>query len=144
MFAVSFEIRGHVELSAALRKAAIKMPRTIDRGIGAFAQETRAFIKSYPYPPQRHYPAQFTDRSRRYFFWALRNGVISVPYRRTGRLANSNAAQHLGLMVWALTNSAEYAGLVIGPKQATQHAGWWWKHEQVALTRLYRLNYHVE
>jgi len=29
----------------------------------------------------------FSDRQRRYFFWALREGIINVPYRRTGALA---------------------------------------------------------
>ena len=39
------------------------------------------------YPPQVSRPQPFkTDKQRRYFFWALREGRIQVPYRRTGTL----------------------------------------------------------
>ena len=30
-----------------------------------------------------------TARQRRYFFWALKNGIITVPYARTGKLGQS-------------------------------------------------------
>jgi hypothetical protein len=38
------------------------------------------------YPPQIHGLSQpfRSEKSRRYFFWALRHGKISVPYKRTG------------------------------------------------------------
>ncbi len=40
-----------------------------------------------PGPPQRPYPKMLrTTRQRRYFFWALAQGIIKVPYSRTGKM----------------------------------------------------------
>lgn len=49
-----------------------------------------AYIQDYPGPPQRPYPQMLrTEKQRRYFFWALRNGLIQVPYVRRGKLGQS-------------------------------------------------------
>jgi hypothetical protein len=47
-------------------------------------REEALYPRSFP-----HKQPFATDASRRYFFWALKNGVINVPYRRTQALANS-------------------------------------------------------
>ena len=42
------------------------------------------------YPPKSDGPMRFkTAKQRRYFFWALRNGRIVVPYSRTGKLGQA-------------------------------------------------------
>ena len=42
------------------------------------------------YPPPSTGKARFkTARQRRYFFWALRQGFIQLPYHRTGKLGQS-------------------------------------------------------
>jgi hypothetical protein len=42
------------------------------------------------YPPPSHGKVTFKSaRQRKYFFWALKNGVIQVPYVRTGKLGQS-------------------------------------------------------
>lgn len=47
-------------------------------------------LTDYPGPPQRPYPKMLrTAKQRRYFFWALKAGVIQVPYVRTGKLGQS-------------------------------------------------------
>ena len=47
-------------------------------------------LTDYPGPPQRPYPKMLrTDKQRRYFFWALKQGIIQVPYVRTGKLGQS-------------------------------------------------------
>ena len=54
-----------------------------------FGRQLRVAMQKYP--PQivglRHGP--MTPKQRRYFFWALRNGRIKVPYRRTKTLGRS-------------------------------------------------------
>ena len=46
-------------------------------------------IKKYPPGSGAHRPQPFkTDKSRRWFFWALNEGEIKVPYRRTRSLGN--------------------------------------------------------
>ncbi len=45
------------------------------------------YMEDYPGPPQRPYPKMLrTAKQRRYFFWALAQGIIKVPYVRTGKL----------------------------------------------------------
>ena len=47
-------------------------------------------LTDYPPRPQRPYPNMLrTAKQRRYFFWALKAGVIQVPYVRTGKLGQS-------------------------------------------------------
>ena len=42
------------------------------------------------YPPKSTGKMRFkTAKQRRYFFWAVQNGVIQVPYVRTGKLGQS-------------------------------------------------------
>jgi hypothetical protein len=49
-----------------------------------------AYMQDYPGPPQRPYPQMLrTEKQRRYFFWALKNGLIQVPYVRRGKLGQS-------------------------------------------------------
>lgn len=56
-------------------------------------QESLESLRSYMadnYPPPYHGGAHFvSDRQRRYVMWAIRNGVIQVPYVRTGKLGQS-------------------------------------------------------
>lgn len=47
-------------------------------------------LTDYPPKPQRPYPKMLrTAKQRRYFFWAIKSGVIQVPYVRTGKLGQS-------------------------------------------------------
>lgn len=85
-----------------------------------------------PYPPPSRKPQPFkTERQRRFFFAALRDGRIVVPYRRTGQLGRS--------MQWEIVSQgpAEYRGrygtnlayapLVISDdRQAGYHRGTWY------------------
>lgn len=105
----------------------------IDSAISKWSKSQRSALKRFGYPPQRHASQPFrSDRQRRWFFWALSSGVINVPYRRTGRLANSWSAKKRGWADWLLVNSASYASLVIGEdSQAGYHRGWWWTANSV-------------
>jgi hypothetical protein len=48
------------------------------------------YMQDYPGPPQRPYPNMLrTPKQRRWFFRALKLGLIQVPYVRTGKLGQS-------------------------------------------------------
>ena len=107
------------------------------------------------YPPQQSRPQPFkTDKSRRFFFWALKAGKITVPYKRGG--INSET---LGRS-WTTTISANgrrgeigtvasYAPLVQDKtRQAAYHRAGGWrtvqdvaKKEESAIVRYFEKAY---
>lgn len=104
-------------------------PATLIPVIGvAVAAEAQNRLAVYPPASRKGQPFK-TEKSRRFFFAALRSGAIEVPYRRGGR--NS---QTLGRK-WViqpdgdgatLTNTAGYSDLVQGGQaQAAYHRGNW-------------------
>lgn len=134
---LEYELVGYNRVRNSLRKLATQHRDVTDKTIGKWAQETRAALKGYGYPAQSRKSQPFrTERSRRWFFWALRSGYISVPYNRTGRLANSWRAEKRGQSEWIIGNSAEYSSLVVGEgRQATYHADNWWTAESLIKPR---------
>lgn len=69
----------------------------------------------------------FTAKQQRYFFWALKNGVIDVPYNRTGTLsAGWKVRYNLGAGYATITNSVPYAPYVQGIMQSRHEklVGW--------------------
>ena len=74
----------------------------------------------------------FTDKQRRFFFWALKSGRISVPYRRTHETREG----------WKLktkpeslefSNASEGSQWTIGKNQTRMAVLIGWKHAQVLL-----------
>lgn len=130
---LQYEFQGYNRVRNSLRKLASEWRETTDGTVGGWTKDQRAGMKGYGYPPQRNAPQPFkTERQRRWFFWALANGVITVPYQRTGRLANSWRARRQGWSDWILENSQAYAALVVGrDKQARYHEGHWWIAEEI-------------
>ena len=81
-----------------------------------YVSRRRAYGKSF-----------FTKKQQRYFFWALKNGIIDVPYKRTGRLAEGWSVQHGQGKGWAtIVNSTPYAPFVQGFDQSRHEklVGW--------------------
>ena len=73
-------IKGDAELRRKLAK--LKDFSNLVPGLEAAAGHVKGKISKYPSGNQ-HRPQPFkTEKSRRFFFWALRNGLIEVPYRR--------------------------------------------------------------
>lgn len=73
-------IIGDEELRRKLKKLADM--RSIVPSLEAAALHVKGKVSKYPQGNQ-HRPQEFkTDKSRRFFFWALKAGVIEVPYRR--------------------------------------------------------------
>lgn len=84
------------------------------------------------YPPKSGRPMSFvSDKSRKYFFAALKAGQIQVPYRRTGDLGRmwTQTPSSDGL---TLTSGVPYSERVIGQRQAAYFKGVWPTTEMVA------------
>lgn len=76
-----------------------------------------------------------SDKQRRYFFWALREGIITVPYGRTGTLGRrwtTTVRGYAGDMVGLVGNNTSYGPLVQGAgTQTKMHKGNWQTDEDV-------------
>ena len=128
-----YEFEGWNRVENSLRRLASDYRGEIDGSVRDWTKDQRAGMKAFGYPAQRNAPQPFkTARQRRWFFYALKNGLITVPYARTGRLANSWLARKEGDSHWVLENSAEYGAWVVGrEKQAKYHLGHWWTAEDI-------------
>ena len=87
------------------------------------------------YPPPSTGPMRFkTAKQRRYFFWALSNGVIQVPYVRTGKLGQSWNTRVTetgsGLRGQVGTNMSYARWVQSAESQARIHQGNWLTDEQ--------------
>jgi len=70
-----------------------------------------------------------TARQRRYFFWALKKGVIQVPYQRTGKLGQS--------WTWKVDTTAHGLRGEIGTNMSYAH----WVQRQGTQARIHRGNW---
>lgn len=68
--------------------AGLQTMQGVQDGLVAAGRIVLAAEQVYPSASSRPQPFK-TDKSRRWFFWALRNGLIQVPYVRTQALASS-------------------------------------------------------
>ena len=109
-------------------------------------------LPEYPPPPGPGAPSPLhTAKQRRWFFAALREERIQVPYRRTGtlgrRFAEAVSVDEAGVTGQIGTN-LPYAPWVVGPDypgqqilgqtmyQARIHQGRWWQFETVVQENL--------
>lgn len=75
-------ISAQVDLTDLLKKIdKATQLQAFKNGLHLAALEVEKVLKIYP--PERHAPQPFkTEKQRRYFFYALRKGLIEVPYIR--------------------------------------------------------------
>ncbi len=130
---VTVEIQG---LDEAIKKlTTLAQLRKVHAGIRAAGIYVKGKLAKYP--PRKHVPISAvggfaSDKSRRWFFWALSKGKIEVPYRR----GTSPGSEALGRK-WTseynrnkfegkIGNNASYARLVMGDKQTAmmKKIGW--------------------
>ena len=113
-----------------------ELDRTIDRFVSveygraalAAMELTMLFLQGEipEYPDQPNLPPgtiakTWTDKQRRYFFWALKNGKIKVPYKRTGLLGRriTSQAERDGVDVTGSVGlDVPYAPWVVGPPRS--------------------------
>lgn len=90
------------------------------------------------YPPKLYSPnplIKTNDKVRRAFFAKMKSGEISVPYKRTRKLANSwTVSSSMGGFTATVENNMSYADLVQGwDNQVTRHKWSGWITEKGAL-----------
>jgi transcriptional regulator with PAS, ATPase and Fis domain len=132
--AYSITIEGADELVAKLtRVAQMNRVRAVIAQQGAMLVR---YLRKYPSKVYSPNPLIKTDdRVRRGFFYRLNHGMISVPYKRTRKLANSWAvSQGLDGFSVTVSNNMSYADLVQGQDaQVTRHKWSGWVTEKGAL-----------
>ncbi len=130
-------------------------PRALKVPMGQAVDHLQLKMKAYPIGNQ-HRPQPFrSEKSRRFFFWALREGKIEVPYRR----GQSPGSEKLGTS-WTTSvsadgrtgkvgNDASYGPLVQDrTRQTAYHKATGWntvqdvvKKEQKAVLRFFQIQY---
>jgi hypothetical protein len=90
-------------------------------------------LPEYPPKPQPGEASKYwTDKQRRWFFWAVKKGLISPIYRRrmSGGLGGSISTEVIsqpGELIGVIGPGMPYAPYVVGKdKQARIHQGRWW------------------
>jgi len=96
----------------------------------------RASMKAYPKKPVGLEQKFKTLRQRRYFFWALKHGIIQVPYRRTGTLGRRwtsriEANGRRGI----LGNNTLYAPYVQDAERQNHVLGYWTNTDQAVIEK---------
>lgn len=132
---IHIEVKGLKELQAAIAK----FPRMVEIYMGKAGQEAAdrvilntAGLRKYPPDAARAPQAQnWTDKQRRYFFWALRQGIIEVPYRRTLSPGSENFGKQWYVkrkgFSTEIGNRASYAHWLSGDDQSAYQAARGWR-----------------
>jgi len=121
-----------VDASGAQRALAALTDRDLSSDVAQLVanEVVRPALAKYPSPSGRRQPFK-SDKSRRFFFAALRSGQIKVPYQRTGNLGGDWVGQPFG-DGWVLTSGRDYSEMVLGPNQSAYFRGTWPTTEMVA------------
>ncbi len=131
---ITIKLEGFDELEKKLGEIGSRqaLRPALDRSL-ALVQERLA---TYPRPPDSGAIARMnlfvSDRQRRFFFAALRDGRIQVPYRRTGQLGRSWNSRVTGGLKGQVGTNRIGAPYVQGPDQAGVHQGRWETVDDVA------------
>jgi len=124
---IAIETIGDEELLRALRALPDEMQNAVIEDVNEYALNV---LRTYP--SQRYISRKaaygttfFTDKQRRFFFAALKDGSINVPYKRTQGLRRGWRVEGQGPTSF-LVNETPYADLIMGEGQS-RHAekiGW--------------------
>ena len=132
--AFSITVEGADELVAKLNTLAkFNHVRSVIAQQGVLLQR---YLRKYPSKVYSPNPLIKTnDKVRRAFFAKMKSGEISVPYKRTRKLANSWAvSSSMDGFTSTVTNNMSYADLVQGwDSQVTRHKWSGWVTEKGAL-----------
>jgi len=126
MVEYSVRVEGLKELQKMLSKAPHIVQKHLRRAMDRSVKDIQRKLQEYP--TGKPGPMVFTsDKQRRYFFWALRQGKIQVPYRRTGTLGRKWKTRVTGAdrIQGIVENPTPYAPMVQGDEQAAIHRGRW-------------------
>jgi hypothetical protein len=132
----AIEIAGLDELMDALDAAGSDIETVLKPAVNDALIYLWENLPIYPPKPAAGEASRYwTDRQRRWFFWALRNGRVDSPYRRklSGGLRGSMSTEvrsAAGRVEGLVGPNVKYAPYVVGQdKQARIHQGRWWVFE---------------
>lgn len=98
------------------------------------AAHVKRIAATYPPQPRGRKQPFVSDRQRRFFFAALRDGRIDVPYRRGvspgSQKLGAQWTVRLGRTSASVVNPVRYGPLVQGSRQTAFHQTTGWKNEQ--------------
>jgi len=132
MTSISIRVEGAELVKKSLEELGHEIPKISAGRIRGRLEGARVLLRRYP--PQSYKAQPFkTDRQRKFFFAALRDGRISVPYQRTRNLADGwriePRKRERSTVGYALENRIGYAhwvhGNAYGMGQANYHRGNW-------------------
>jgi hypothetical protein len=126
----SIEMQGLEQLISRISSLPKEAKEQVVADVGAYSE--KVLEETQPNPRyvtrKRAYGRTFeSDKQRRWFFAALREGRISVPYHRTGALGRGWKVSYQKSAGWAtITNSVPYAPFVQGFDQSRHEklVGW--------------------
>jgi hypothetical protein len=98
------------------------------------ARDLERDLQTYPGVRRKKQPFK-TDKQRRFFFAALADGRIRVPYQRTNRLGKGWRAGVVmtgGGLTVTVGNTTAYAPYVQGSQQAGYHRGNWKRVDELS------------
>lgn len=114
---VKLTIKGLEELQAEFAKLGGQLPKVLRNVAVAVGEEVRRVAQTYPKQNHSAASAAFTfasDKQRRWFFAALREGKIDVPYNRTRKLRDGWNIKSRGTQA-IVGNEVPYAPYVHSP-----------------------------
>lgn len=113
-------------------------PQIIGAAMIVGGNTLKRIMAEYPPVSRRKQPFK-TDKQRRYVFWALRKGLIVIPYFRGQNPRSENMKARWIVRSVSngveVANNASYAQLVHGwQKQAAYHKGTGWRTDREVMT----------
>jgi ribosomal protein S7 len=127
----SIEVQGLESLASRIKSLPEEGKRQVFEDVSVYGlevlrQQESQTPKNYVTRAAAYGKPFFTDKQRRYFFAALRDGSIQVPYSRRNRIGNGWSVEIAGDFV-IFKNSLSWATYVIGFAGQSRHermVGW--------------------
>jgi hypothetical protein len=145
--AETIELNSFEELARRIEELPLLALEAAEAAMHVALMTLHGELPEYPPRPAPGLASQFwTPRQRRWFFWALRKGMIQVPYRRTetlGRQFTEQVTRDEKSVTGQLGTATPYAPWVVGPDypgetirgqtmhQARIHQNRWWQFQAV-------------
>ena len=118
---IGLEVSGIAAAKRALAAAnTSRVAAEVSRAVGEYVRGKLQRYPAYSYVSRREAYGKpfFSDRQRRWFFAALRNGDLTIPYQRTGALRRGWQLLESGDADYLLVNETPYAKYVQNSPQA--------------------------
>lgn len=144
-----FDIRDLEDLQQTIdRFVSVEFTKAAEKAMTKALLLLHGKLPEYPPPPKPGTASKhWTDKQRKWFFWALSQKLVEVPYRRTltlGRRFMTRVTRKGVEIFGAIGSDVPYAPWVVGPPeaeamtfggvkmfQAPIHQGRWWRFYDV-------------